>query len=84
MGSATAERGHHGNLQEPSMTVVCALHVSSRRDLISFASRRPPTSLTLIFDRMDLSLPSIFAPRRGADFRVEKSALCTPGWLTMT
>jgi hypothetical protein len=34
--------------------------------------------LMLILDRIELSFPSIFAPKRGADFRVEKSELCTP------
>jgi hypothetical protein len=31
-------------------------------------------------DRIELSLPSIFAPKRGADLRDAKSVLCTPGW----
>lgn len=81
---ATLKPGRHSNSQEPSITVVCAWHFSSNRFLICFTSKIPATSLTLIFDRMDLSLPSIFAPRRGADLRVAKSELCTPGWLTTT
>ena len=66
------------------MAVVCALHFSVRIVLISVVSNKPVTSSTLILERIDLSLPSIFAPRRGADLRVEKSELCTPGWLTTT
>lgn len=61
------------------MAVVFALHFFSKNPLTSLASSRPATSLTVIFDRIALSLPSIFAPRRGADLRVEKSELCTPG-----
>lgn len=81
---AMPKMGHHGNSQEPSIAVVCALQFSTKKFLICFASNRPATSLTLMWDRMDLSLPSIFAPRRGADLRAEKSVLCTPGWVTTT
>ena len=66
------------------MAIVCALHLSSRICLTDPASNSPATSFTLIVDRIDLSLPNTFAPRRGADLRVAKSELCTPGWLTMT
>lgn len=66
------------------MAVVFVLHFVSKNPLTSLASNNPATSLTVIFDRIVLSLPSIFAPRRGADLRVEKSELCTPGWLTTT
>lgn len=66
--------------QDPSMVVVCVLHSVSRIFLTSFGSSNPATSLTLILERIELSFPSNFAPKRGADLRVEKSELCTPGW----
>jgi hypothetical protein len=71
---------HHINLQEALTAVIWALHFSTNRLLISLGSTRPVTSLTLILDLMERSFPSIFAPKRGADLRVEKSELCTPGW----
>lgn len=77
---ATSIVGHRNNSQAPSMVVVWALHFSSRRLLICLGSTKPATSLTLILDRIELSLPSIFAPKRGADLRDAKSVLCTPGW----
>lgn len=79
-GFAKAVDGHQSNSQEASTAVVWALHFFPKRLLISLGSTKPATSLMLILDRIELSFPSIFAPKRGADFRVEKSELCTPGW----
>lgn len=72
--------GHRCDSHDPLMVVVLALHFVSRMFLTCFGSTKPDTSLTLILERIELSLPSIFAPKRGADLRVEKSEACAPGW----